>query len=123
MPSLEEMTIWSTEDLNRQIQLCLPPGWTMQSLSEDGIYSATVLDQAGDVQWRGQRTDYRLLQLDIYGWLITRGVKPQSLAWSRRDNLTPKKVGRDIGLGGPTIPDPEDLDPEEVRAVYEKHKH
>lgn len=123
MPSLEEMTIWSTEDLNRQIQLSLPSGWTMRSASEGGIYSATVLDQTGEAQWHGQRTDYRLLQLDVYGWLITRGAKSQNPAWARRDNLTPKRVGRDIGLGGPSIPDPEDLDPEEVRAVYEKHKH
>ena len=120
MPSLEEMSAWSLDDIEAAIHHDLPNGWTYQrGYDPDRAGWATVIDAEGKVVWEtSQIPDERLLLFNVYGWLLTRTATPRHPAWARRTGPTPRPVVGQRFLPGISIPDPEDIDPSEVQSVY-----
>jgi hypothetical protein len=109
-----EVTTWSVPDVLSRIADALPDGWTLGQ-DFDGInYQAGVLDAQGVVLWSDEHRDPKLLFLNCLGWLHTRTHKTRHPAWKARDAEVP--------LYRPSIsskdPDPPDLDPDEIAAVY-----
>lgn len=125
MPTLEEVTAWSGEELEAEARHLLPEGWGLSyEQGTDGWWRASIFDAEQQVVWADSHADPRHLLLNAYGWLLVRGQQPTDPQWRRRRELSPRAVRGDLGLRGVTIPDPEDLDPSEVRAVYgERSNH
>ena len=122
MPTHEEMATWSVEDVKDQISGLLPLAWTVENAEDDGFFICTIKDGQGESKWRRALYNLRLVLLDAYGWLYTRNNVPSNPAWGRRRELTPEQVlGHASHLRSAPGPDPEDLSPDEIRSVYEKH--
>jgi len=122
MPDYTEITAWSTEELREQIRKALPSGWRIQQGDDDGHLWFRFLQPKGDdwaVIWDNYHFDEKTLLLDAYCWLWLRDqpkLTPEESVWApRRGELTQKGVTR----RATAVPDPEDLDPVEVWAVYE----
>jgi len=121
MPSVEEMTAWTPEDIEAEIRVALPKDWQFEyGCSETGGW-AVIRDAEGEPKWETAMVpDERLLLFDAYGWLITRNAVPRLPAWRRRRGEIPTPRVGHYSLPGVSVPDPEDLDPAEVAAVYDK---
>lgn len=114
MFTLAETTTWTAEDTLMKVREALPDGWTIRERFSGSKYYADLFDQDGATMWSGEQEDPRLLFLDCLGWLSVRGYKTKNPVWKARDTEVP--------LHRPaistSIPDPPDLDPDEVAAVY-----
>ncbi len=123
MPTIEEMSLWSVEEVHAQILASLPGDWVLTPSQNptSRMFSCSVTDEAGTVHWAEEHPDLRLLLFDLYGWLVLRETKSVSSMWIRPREALPKGV-REVAAtpGGTSDGDPEDLDPEQVRLVYEK---
>ena len=117
MPTLEEVSAWSLEEILAAIQALLPKGTQVQSLPNAGGWTVRI-DTAGTVVLEGTGADQRLTALNIYGQLWVKSLpKPSEFSpWVRRRELTGAQVTRKVVHN---ISDPEDLDPSEVNSVYE----
>jgi len=116
----EEASTWTTKDVLVQIKAYLPSGWGFEYTHDlpSGWYSAYLRDGEPDSPkpWSGEHLDPKILFLDALGWLAVRGQKVKHPVWSRKGEVplyhpTPIPVVS-------TAPDPADLDPDEVEAVY-----
>jgi hypothetical protein len=119
MIALAEMTTWSAQDVQGAILSDLPSGWQFSAKIVNGWHVAKFVDDADLVVWEEQSADQRLLFFTAYGWLHLRGHKPKIPAWKlRTGEVNPSQtiVGR--ASSHVEVPDPEDLDPAEVAAVY-----
>lgn len=117
MPSVEEMATWAPDEIMAHIQRLLPEGHEF-GLGRQGIalWLARVVNSSGDKLWERSGMDERVLLLDAYGWLwLQRQAAPApDTPWARRPSPKLQQVSRSPS----TDPDPEDLDPAEVLAVY-----
>jgi uncharacterized protein (DUF2235 family) len=115
MATLAEMTAWSIEEARAEIDSALPAGWVFTQ-SHVGLFRALIRDAEGAVQWSESNYDERLLLLDTFGWLWTRTLEaPTEGPWApRRAELTSRSVQRHALK----LSDPEDIDPDELAAVY-----
>lgn len=129
MLSLEEMTAWTNDDIVAQITVMTPKGVTFRHGfdDEDRFWYVRFerFDEAQQervVVWRDFGPDERLTLFNAFGWIWVRQqpMPPKDSPWSpyRRDLRRQPVVGR-ATTRGHSVPDPEDLDPEEVQAVYE----
>jgi hypothetical protein len=87
----------------------LEQGWVGEITNGEGLV------------WESVTLDKRILLLDVYAWLWFRAYPTQPSAtspWIRR-----RELSREIVTRRATTPEPEDLDPAEVQAVYEAHSH
>jgi hypothetical protein len=125
MPTLEEMTAWSLEEIRGEVKRLLTKGWSFSIVwdQEEQIWFAQIERDPGEdegpdpvVVWSGFGPDEKILLFNVYGWLWLKiQPKPQGASpWVRKRELTTVGVTRKA-LG---IPDPEDVDPEEVLSVY-----
>lgn len=127
MPTLEEMTIWTAGEIVQEIERVLPRGWTLRSSTKQGRFWVQILQpevegQERVVVWEDYHIDQRILLFDALGWLACLGQKKQRRtgSLSRRRQLAEQAAARWAGMPREKIPgDPEDVDPEEVGAVYE----
>lgn len=114
MFTLAETTTWTADDVLLKIQEVLPEGWALKERFSGYRYYADLFDQGGSNVWSGEQSDPRVLFLDCLGWLSLRGHKTKNPAWRARSSEVP--------LHRPPVsvatPDPPDLDPEEIAAVY-----
>lgn len=129
MYSLDEMSTWAPEEVLERIKLNLPKGWRVDYVfdNEERRFRCSFHDAEDKEKWSDQGVDPKILFLDALGWLMLRDKKPQHPAWQRRrgeidpsqlgDRTTPKGSSPSQRVGV----DPEDVDPEEVAAVYSKH--
>lgn len=117
MPSVEEMSAWTEEETRAAIHVLLPEGWHFNLLRREGMLVAQFLGPDGGEIWARAEPDRKILLLNAYGWLWSRGKSPEHPMWRSRTKLTRVPVHR-VGLPGVEVPDPEDLDPEEVVSVY-----
>jgi hypothetical protein len=124
MATLEEVVVWSLDEIRGGICELLPAGWVFE---EDpvGQRAARVRllrpgEEGPQVEWEDTHHDLRLLLLGAYGhlWLRQHQVRPDS-PWVRRHNPTREAVTRQVLARFPRVPDPADVDPSEVQAVYE----
>jgi hypothetical protein len=122
MPTFEEMVAWSIDEIKAHISEQLPSNWTVEHGTTSQSYTCTVKDEKGAVVKTGAQPDLRVLLLDIYGWLYTRGVSTRApTIWSRRQGSSLHPVGGKRSVPGVSnIPDPDDLDPEAIRDLVEK---
>lgn len=131
MPTPEELLLWSNADICKQIQVLLEPNWAFDYAFDNsgGVWVARVVVKASaddDTEektlWEGNEPDERLVLFDAYGWLwLKTQTRPaKDSPWHRTRELTRESVSKYINS---KIPDPEDVQPDEVQAVYEEHQH
>jgi hypothetical protein len=123
VPTLEEMTAWTVDELRTEIAALLPDEWRFRSgwdgnLTRWAAFIERLEDEKWAVVWHGESPDERLLLFNAFGNLwLERQPKPASGSpWDpfRQTRRGPMRVPTSSG-----VPDPEDLDPAEVAAVYE----
>lgn len=124
MPTPEEVSAWSFDEILAEIQVLLPAGSRVTSVSNpDGYWTVLVEHETPDgpeVDLREVSPDRRLAALAIFGQLWFRNA-PQpgkDSPWQRRNELPRAAVP---SKAHPRIPDPEDLDPVEVEMVYQDY--
>jgi hypothetical protein len=115
MFTIEEAATWTPEETLDRLKQVIPTSWVLKhSVDDDGWHEASLLDEKGIVQWSGEHVDQKILFLDALGWFRTRGRKIENPIWQPRE--------REVSLYRPAVsqetPDPPDLDPDEVAAVY-----
>jgi hypothetical protein len=119
-PSFEEMAHWTVDDINAQILLALPKGWKFDLQTHPDHWRAAYKTETGDEVWAEEHYALRILLMSAFGWLWQQKnparVHP---AW----NPNPSRPLAPVRRSEPqhTIPDPEDLNPENIRAVYAEH--
>ena len=129
MFTFEEINSWEAPEIVRQIESRLEPGWRFVCEPDMGMWAARIEQPDDDgeakVLWEDESPDQRLVLFNAFGWVWARH-QPQRAAdspWRRRRDLTRKSVTQGVSASStsyPEVPDPEDLDPSEVLAVYEK---
>lgn len=128
MPTLEEMTTWSSDEVLQAIQAILPEGWTLSCKTEKSSFLVRILKPVVEgeervVAWENYHIDQRILLFDAYGWLAVHDEPkvPGGGDLSRRQQLAEQAAARWARVPREAIPpDPEDVDPDEVNAVYEQ---
>jgi hypothetical protein len=124
MPTIEEMNLWSVEEILAELERLLPEGWLFRHIRKpSGLWKALVIDLRDEkkplVMWEGDNIDERLLLFDVYGWLWIKQEPPgQNSAWRlRRGELTKEAVTQRVATKREAS-DPEDLDPKAVASLY-----
>lgn len=123
--SLAEMTTWTPAEIEQTIR---------QELTSDVVFACgfdagagtwfiRFTDAAENVLHEEWSPERRLLYLNAFGWLMARKEPPRPRArsvWSPRRNDVPP-IPPFQPRKGPSVPDPEDLDPEAIASVYARH--
>jgi hypothetical protein len=121
MPSVEEMAAWTLDEIKVHIQLILPKGHQFvfgrrQAADSLAPWAARFEDSDGKGLWEQSGMDERVLLLDAFGWLW-RQQQPAAAPgtpWAQKEGLRQQHIVRRPS----NDPEPEDLDPAEVLAVY-----
>jgi len=119
--TVNEVTSWTVDQILDELLKILPPNhFFTERIVEGGWTAAAVTLVEGvtrSVQWEDAAPDRRLLLLNAFGWAWLRGQKTQHPVWKPRG----PEGARTAPRPHPAIPDPPDVDPEEVtRLVYGK---
>lgn len=113
-----EIALWGPEEAFQELKESLPLGWKLLLRMEDRYAVAELHDETANRVWVGSNSDLKILCLDGLGWLMTRNHKPEHPAWKPREHeitlRVPNQQSRD--------PDPPDLDPAEIAAVYRNRR-
>jgi len=122
LPSLNELAMQPTEDVEVAIRSCMPPGLAL-AITLTTQFEAQVTNAEGESLWAGYGPDRRVLLFNVYGYLLSvAGVKPSHPVWERRGEVQiPSRYGRLAYQGAVQIPDLDDLDGDEARKVYGIH--
>lgn len=112
MHTLAEMNSWTTLEARAEVQANLPSGWQFTCNSDEG-YWIPVLTEGETIHWTEPFVDQKVALLSAYAWLSLRKSPARHPAWVRRVQMPVRYVG-----SKDPIQDPEDLDPDEVQAVY-----
>lgn len=121
MPTLEEMTAWSTHEIRAQAEAILPSGWSLTYREDPDSVQSFICEaksETGTVVKVTAQPDQRVSAFDMYFWLFTRSIPNQRPAsnWTRRQDPRLHPItGRRSVSGSPEPPDPEDLDPVAIR--------
>lgn len=121
MPSIEQISTWTIPEILQEIRARLTEGCTFVEGTKEGWYIATVQQTVANAEvkvlWSESGADRKILLLNAFGWLWLRDQQPKRPAWRPRTGEGPSRPTR-----GPlvNVPDPPDLDPAEIRAVYQK---
>lgn len=114
---------WDEARIKAEIATLLPPELTFFCAVVKGSgYFEAIFSEGDREVWRGSDPFAQMALLNAYGWLITR-VSPPSVhgPWGKRRELTLSQVSADA-LRKARVADPDDLDPEQVQAVYDAVK-
>lgn len=107
--SLEELTAWSLEELTAEVKARLPEG--QELILGPNRVAIKGLDS---ILWEESGLDVRVLLYSAYAFLTGLPDPSDASPWVRRQ---PRNVVR-RPLPDQSIPDPGDLDPEEIESVY-----
>lgn len=113
-----DITLWGPEEALHELKESLPLGWKLFLRTEEQYAVAELYDGDDNRVWIGSNFDRKILCLDALGWLMTRNHKPRHPAWKPREHEVTLRVPNQPSLG----PDPLDLDPAEVAAVYRNRR-
>jgi hypothetical protein len=125
MPTIEEMTAWTHDELQAEVSALLPTGWRFRS-GWDGtmlLWTAAIErpDENGEwiTAWEDESPDERLLLFNAFGhlWLERQPKTASDSPWAVRQPVPRGPVTRPMGLPGVKVPDPEDLDPAEIDSL------
>lgn len=114
---------WKEPRIRSEIEALLPKGWSFSFTRDKASgYSEVVFSKGPEELWRGSDPFAQMVLLNAYGWLITES-RPRNAQgpWSPRREFTLTQVNTD-SLRRAQVPDPEDLDPEGLAAVYAANK-
>lgn len=112
-----EVASLSEDALEAEIQGLLRPDERFDFFQKQHYWYAEVWREPESL-WRNTGFDKRLLLLDTYGWLWARLNPATSHLWTSRKQELPRPPP--AWQETSSVPDPEDLDPSEVDAVYGK---
>ncbi len=114
---------WDEKRTTVEIESLLPSGWQFQLEEEaTGYVSVAFLDSAGVSQWTDHGPSAQLILFNAYGWIVARTTLATNTGpWRRRQELTLKEVNAEA-LRKARVPDPDDLDPDKLQAVYDALK-
>ncbi len=121
MISIQEMTAWTTRDIEQAIHAARPPGWQFCLEVEGGIYTVAFTDAEGNDIWSREGIDERLILFDAYGWIQQRQLPRLNPVWQRKQREMHRPQVGPTSLSGVNFSDPADLDPAEIDAVYREH--
>jgi hypothetical protein len=125
MPTFEELRCWTPDEIETAIRLGVPHdiqfacgldreagAWFVRFWREDAEGKKTILFE----DWGFEQ---RITYLNAYGWMwVRQQPKPSPVSpWARRGEVPIARRKKP-----PQVPDPEDLNPEEVLAVYAQAK-
>jgi hypothetical protein len=119
MPDSEnwlEMSAWSNADIERALMKLVPEGCTFgHGFDPMQGWRGQIKTPEGNALWQQERgLDERVILFSAYGWLRFQGHTPRNPAWAlRKDSATRQALGR-MGLPGVDIPDPLDLNRDEI---------
>ncbi len=120
MPSIEEISSWTIQEIIQEVVRLLPARQALVEARNEGWHVATIQETAADAEtkilWTDRNADRKLVLLNAFGWLWLRNQKPHHPAWKPRDGGRPMRRP----VHSAKVADPADLDPAEIRAVYEK---
>lgn len=120
IPTLEEIAFLPEAEAEAAILATIPPAYRLDiELREREIYAALV-DEADNVLWDGTSSDRRVLLFDVYGYVLrTLGGPKVHPRWARSGEVNiPARFGVRAYQGDVRVPDPEDLEPEEIQRIY-----
>lgn len=123
MLSVEEMSAWSLDEIQGEIRRLLPKdhqfraGWDPEVLCWHTCFERFGEEPDPVVVWEDWNSDERVSLLNAFGqlWAKQQPQLPPDSPWHRRQELTAEHV-RQKAL---ELADPEDLDPDEIKSVYE----
>jgi len=118
MFALAEVALWDIDETLQQLKAALPLGWKLTLRVESGYSVAELHDEKGDCCWVSSNPDPKLLFLEGLGWLMVRDHKTIHPAWRPREHEVELRVPNPVS----DAPDPPDLDPSEVDAVYRRKR-
>lgn len=126
MHTLEEMSVWGVDDALAHTELeAAKQGLDVHyyaDFEESGVWVVKLTNAEGEEVWQDQGFEQRILLLSAYGWLCTHNALITDAAdsvWVRRQEITADAVTRRVNYG-PMGPDPEDIDPDEIAAMWAK---
>jgi len=114
MFTLAEVALWSAEETLQRLTSSLPLEWKLTLRVESGYAVAELHDDKGERRWLSSNVDPKLLYLEGLGWLRVRDHKTVHPVWRPREHEVVLRVPNPVT----DEPDPPDLDPSEVDAVY-----
>lgn len=118
MFTAEEAAFWTVEETLHRLQSALPIGWRLTLRGEARYSVAELHDETGQRVWISSNPDPKLLYLEGLGWLRVRNHKPSHPAWRPREREALLRVPNPVSQD----PDPPDLDPAEIEAVYKSRR-
>lgn len=123
--TLEEVVAWSLDEIRGGIGALLPEGWIFEEKSVGQGSTRIRLLSPGEngpqVEWEDYHIDLRILLFGAYGHLWMRQNQPHpDSPWVRRRNPIREAILRQVFARPSNIPDPADVEPGEVEAVYER---
>lgn len=122
MPSIEQIDAWSVEEILGEIRRLLTPGLSFVEATKEGWATGSFQQPSKEegsepvILWSNTNADRRIMLLNAFGWLWLRNQKPKHPAWKPRPGGQPARRHP----SPLKFQDPPDLDPEHIRAVYEK---
>jgi hypothetical protein len=129
MLSLEEMTTWTVEDIQAQIDAYKAKDLFFRfDFDRELMFWHARFERFDEAQrkrvivWEDHGADERITLFNAFGWVWARSQTPlpKDSPWRPRPDVTLHHVNQKVAARGHSVPDPEDLDPEEIKAVYEK---
>jgi hypothetical protein len=117
MFTVEEITAWSIDELTTEISVLLPPGVVLKIDSQQGYFVARLTNTDGSLVREEVNPDQRLALLNIFGGLWTTPSVSDDSPWHRRREFLRSPIDM---FNCQEVPDPEDLNPDEVQALYAK---
>lgn len=111
---------WSEERTKGEIAALLPDGWEFRFGHNDaGFWEASFVDETGKEVWVDAFPASNVLLLTAYSWIaIRRSPRQRSGMWAPRRERTLAEVNAEA-LRRARVPDPPDVDPDEVASVYQ----
>lgn len=127
-PTLEEMTGWTPTEIEAAIRKIKPQGVNFECGidREAGAWFVQFWqDNQGkkNILFEDWGFEQRIVYFNAYGWAWARqrGPTQRTSPWTRRQGeVTPQVVQRKAKAS--SIPDPADLDPNQIRAVYDRFR-
>jgi hypothetical protein len=114
MFSIEEIISWTAEEAIERIKHVIPKSWEYSYSEEGGWHRISLKDEDGELLWSGEHADLKILALDALGWYRLRNHEVKNPMWKPREN----EVSFQRPPVSESVPDPPDLNPKEVDAVY-----
>ena len=117
---LENLLNLTDAEIETAVQENVPSGLSLVFEPSDRYLTAIVSDNQGNPTWSRSSSDPRILLFDVVGYfLYLQGHQPRHPAWRRRGEVAiSSAVGNKAHQAYTPIPDPEDLNPNEILSVY-----